>query len=223
MQATSTPEVHTTASSDPYSHLQPLIDHANGPLTLDATCDGRPAIFQVSPKAGPNQVVTVTYGKGVYSPEGDAEEIKAGKYVLLTSEECEAKLSSGQETSIRFAHGDVSGTVETVCLESKAGKGEDQVTVDVISSAAVHAELGLMMANNKSLWEAWSDVKQHDGDKDIILCSVFDGHGGKAVARLLAAVLHPMLAKLVINPLCGDKNQGFIGQQEEISRAIQNV
>ncbi|KAK4683799.1 hypothetical protein P7C73_g6428, partial [Tremellales sp. Uapishka_1] len=134
----------------------------------------------------PEPVVTISWNRKKTPTEPD--DIRVFKSVLLPEKETEAMLhayeAAGEASTVRWNINE---------LPSNSPM-EDTHAVDAIArdSFATFLPRGY---DGQSFWEAWFAAKTRDEKHDeVVFISVFDGHCGGAVSKLLGKTLNASLA-----------------------------
>lgn len=162
------------------------------------------------------EVVELEVGTGARG----LEDTKTYSDVLKSTEECEKlfKPSYRQKAVTLQREGNPVQGWDLMVLECNT-PGEDRVAVDLVSQDDLGSLLNRPEAGNlddtgdvtrrgegggMSFWEQWGilkrkvlldeeELKSGTGERDLLLFSIFDGHGGTTISDLLAKVLHPTL------------------------------
>lgn len=164
---------------------------------------------------------------------------------LQPKEDCERSLLANQALTV-FPVVQSNDRVNSVRISSNVlpavGEGEDRVAVHAINwtetKKLMQIEVGSDNAK-KTVWGRWNDLvsverecdvnekaaqnedqalHKTDNKKDLIFCSVFDGHAGAAVVNLLENGAHTLLAfGLAASPGALD------GDEESIVKVIKDV
>lgn len=132
--------------------------------------------------------------------------------LLLSPGEAEKKLTQNQRQLAFNRAGNPLWRLDINTLPSNTVM-EDSHAFDVISKTDLPA---LLEAG--SFWKQWYDVrtkilgdhrgvqsKAGDGGKDLIMASVFDGHGGAQVAELCGKALHACIARAIAQNTCAER------------------
>ncbi|WWC57904.1 uncharacterized protein I303_100439 [Kwoniella dejecticola CBS 10117] len=149
----------------------------------------------------PAQAVELTYT--VDSATGSKP--KTFSHLLLSEEEVEEKVKAGQAGVTVNRPDNPVKKWEVNSLPAVDDLGEDRYSADLISKGYL-ADL-LEVKEGESFWKRWWDTRTKlypkkqgeevipgDGKQDLMMFSVFDGHGGPHVADLLSKTLHGVLA-----------------------------
>ncbi|KAI4268545.1 MAG: hypothetical protein L6R35_006748 [Caloplaca aegaea] len=123
-------------------------------------------------------------------------------HLLLSTQETENKLKKLEETTVIRRKGNSVMRYDENNLAAE-GIGEDRSAFDIISKTTLPDLLDT--PGGVSEWDIWAKIKgkntlvqgksPHDGKKDLVLVSVFHGHGSSpAVSDLLKKTFHACLA-----------------------------
>lgn len=154
------------------------------------TFDGRGGWFSKSPL--PSFAYTVKSGKF-----GLGAETKTSYHALLPVEETEQILKAHEKSTTVDRSGNPLYKIDENVLPSKTAC-EDRHAIDIISRSDLKSLLGSSQPD-ESFWDKWAGSQippsqEGDGAQDIVMVSIFDGHGGSpALSRLLKKTLHPCL------------------------------
>nr|XP_019048492.1 hypothetical protein I302_02264 [Kwoniella bestiolae CBS 10118]OCF27422.1 hypothetical protein I302_02264 [Kwoniella bestiolae CBS 10118] len=127
---------------------------------------------------------------------------KTFTHLLLSGEEVEKKVKNGENKVFVNREGNHVKSWEINSLPS-GDTGEDRYSTDIISKREVKD----LLEGESLFWKNWWDfrtrlypnkqgeeVLEGDGKGDLLMFSVFDGHGGPFVSDLLGRTLHGCLA-----------------------------
>ncbi|WRT63431.1 uncharacterized protein IL334_000336 [Kwoniella shivajii] len=160
----------------------------------------------------PGQAVDFTYT--VESVTGPLT--KTFKHLLLSEAEAEAKLTFG-ENGVTVARGGNGVKAWEVNSLPAGDISEDRFSADLITKS----DLKELLEKEGFFWLKWwdtrtklypkkegSEVIDGDGKEDIMMFSVFDGHGGSHVSDLLNKTVHGCLAWNIGKSLWEEQGKG---------------
>ncbi|OCF59968.1 hypothetical protein L486_02641 [Kwoniella mangroviensis CBS 10435] len=149
---------------------------------------------------------------------------KTFSHLLLSEEEVEAKLQNGENKVYVNREGNSVKSWEINSLPS-SDTGEDRYSTDVITES----DLEKLLTSEGYFWKNWwntrtklypnkqgEDVVEGDGKQDVMMFSVFDGHGGPYISDLLSRTLHGCLAWNIANFLNRGQNDVRAWEHEVI-------
>lgn len=176
--------------------------HNSGDYVPISTFDGRKAWLKtITP-----EVFEFGWAMGEF---GIGDE-RVTRHLLLSEEESEAVLKKGESSTVIDRPGNPVVRWDKNYLPSRE-KGEDHHAIDIIPRPELFSLVNPDITT--AFWKAWGDVRNialhhddklitgvaGDGTKDVMMISVFDGHGGEhgtpdGTSRLLKKTLHGCLA-----------------------------
>ena len=146
---------------------------------------------------------------------------KTSTYVLLPESETESYLKMNELSTRVTRSGNPMVRWEENVLPSNP-KCEDRHVVDIVSRTHLPALLSPPTAD-ESVWDRWAAMKLcrkdgvmegDQGKDDVVMISVFDGHGGSySMSELLRKTFHPCLAWAMAN---APEPLGFEGTPEGV-------
>ncbi|WVQ64495.1 uncharacterized protein L199_002662 [Kwoniella botswanensis] len=168
----------------------------------------------------PSMAVEFTYT--LDSADGPIK--KNFSHVLLSEEEVQNKLKNGENKVYVNREGNNVKSWDINSLPS-SDTGEDRYSTDIISKS----DLEKLLTSDGYFWKNWwntrtkfylnkqgEEIVEGDGKRDVMMFSVFDGHGGPYISDLLSRTLHGCLAWNIAKLLNRGHNDGRAWENEAI-------
>ena len=141
--------------------------------------------------------------------------------VLQSDAHCHKVLAGKQET--RRIELDTQGIkIDIGNVPGNDGDGEDRLAIDKVDMDLVK-EKKKEMAQGGTWWGKWHDIVHAESEKgkggdEMVLMSMFDGHGGAHVADLMTKTMHACVAWGIAND-----PHAAAGQEDAIIRVLRNT